>query len=392
MLAIIDPPCVVLFLHGIKRILFFTGGFMESQKNMLEEARGEINEIDREIARLFEKRMSAARRVAEYKKEHGLQIFDKAREEQLIERNASYIENDGIREYYVSFLKATMEVSKEYQRRLIEGMRVAFSGVKGAFGYIAAKRIFPEGTPVPYSDFKSAYQAVEKGECDCAVLPLENSFEGDVAQVMDLSYFGSLHINGVFDLAVEQHLFGTPDSSLDSVKTVMSHPQALAQCADYTENKRLLTVQCVNTAVAAKEVAEKGDKSFGVICSLEAGERYSLKLLDRKINSDSSNTTRFAVFSRTPADVKSSAGFIMMFTVKDEAGSLTKALSVFGEEGYNLKALKSRPSKEVIWNYYFLLEAEGALSDEKQCAITEKLKGVCTNVKLLGKFGKEVRL
>lgn len=365
---------------------------MESSQNALVAARAEINEVDREIARLFEKRMSAARCVAEYKKEHGLQIFDKSREEQLIERNAAYIKNDDIREYYVSFLKATMDISKEYQRRLIDGMRVAFSGVKGAFAHIAAKRIFPEGECIAYNDFKSAYTAVEKGECDCAVLPLENSFEGDVAQVMDLSYFGSLHINGVFDLAVEQHLFGTQNATVDSVKTVISHPQALGQCADYIETSGFKTKECVNTAVAAKEVAENGDECVGVICSLDAGERFGLKLLDRKINSDSSNTTRFAVFSRTPFESGESVGFIMMFTVKDEAGSLTKALSVFGDEGYNLKALKSRPSKEVIWNYYFLLEAEGDLSEEKQKAITEKLRGVCTNVKLLGKFGKEVRL
>lgn len=365
---------------------------MSNENNGLLKARAEINEIDREIARLFEKRMSASREVAEYKKEHGLRIFDKSREEQLIERNAAFIENDDIRDYYVSFLKATMDISKEYQRRLIDGMRVAFSGVKGAFAHIAAKRIFPEGTAVAYSNFKSAYASVEKGECDCAVLPLENSFEGDVAQVMDLSYFGSLHINGVFDLAVEQHLFGTAKSSLDGIKTVISHPQALGQCAEYTEKMGFKTEECVNTAIAAREVAGRDDETTGVICSTEAGERYGLKLLDRRINSDSSNTTRFAVFSRTPSEVNESAGFIMMFTVKDEAGSLTRALSVFGEEGYNLKALKSRPSKDVIWNYYFLLEAEGSLSDEKQKIITEKLGGVCTNVKLLGKFGKEVRL
>lgn len=365
---------------------------MENNVSALDAAREEINKTDREMARLFEKRMAAAQKIAEYKKQNGLPIEDKSREALLIEKNEKYIENDAIREYYVTFLNNTMAVSKEYQRRLLDGMRVAFSGVKGAFAYIAAERIFPDAKKVAYGDFKSAYRSVEKGECDCAVLPLENSFEGDVAQVLDLEYFGSLFVNGVYDLPVEHHLFALEGASLSDIKTVMSHPQALGQCSEFINKQKLKPIECENTALAAKTVSEGSDKACAVICSLEAGERYGLKLLCRKINNDSLNTTRFAVFSRTPAQSPVDCNFIIMFTVKDEAGSLGKALAVFGEEGYNLKALKSRPSKDVIWNYYFLLEASGSFGDEKQREIFKKLSAVCTNVKLVGKYGKEVRL
>ena len=365
---------------------------MENNISALAAAREEINNTDREMARLFEKRMAAAEKIAAYKKQNGLPIEDKTREALLIEKNEKYIENDAIREYYVTFLKDTMAVSKEYQRRLLDGMRVAYSGVKGAFAYIAAERVFPEAKKISYGDFKAAYRAVEKGECDCAVLPLENSFEGDVAQVLDLEYFGSLYVNGVYDLPVEHHLFALDGASFSDIKNVMSHPQALGQCSEFIEKQKLGSVECENTALAAKTVFENKDKSCAVICSLEAGERYGLKLLCRKINNDSLNTTRFAVFSRTPAQCSENCNFIIMFTVKDEAGSLGKALAVFGEEGYNLKSLKSRPSKEVIWNYYFLLEASGDFDDEKQREIFEKLNAVCTNVKLVGRYGKEVRL
>lgn len=353
------------------------------------EARRVIGETDKEIAALFEKRMKAVEAVAEYKKVNGIPVEDSVREAQLIEANSGLIGNDEIRSYYINFLKNTMKLSKDYQHKLIDGTRVAFSGVKGAFAEIAVKRIFPDSVPVPCQDFKAAYKSVENGECEIAVLPIENSYEGDVARVMDLTYFGSLYINGVYDMTIEQHLFGTPDAGHRTIKQVISHPQALGQCAEFIEEKGYETKEAVNTAVAAQLVRDSGDSSLGVICSIEAGNEYGLKLIDRKINKDSTNTTRFAVFSRVPRDYSvDQNNFIILFTVRDEAGSLSKAISVFGECGYNLKALKSRPSKDVIWNYYFFLEGEGHLTPEDEQKMVDKLSKVCTNVRVVGKYAK----
>lgn len=363
---------------------------MNKQDLMFQNARQTISEIDKQIAALFEKRMRAAEEVAEYKKINGLPIEDLVREAQLIESNSQLISDDEIRSYYMNFQKNIMKLSKDYQRKLNDGMRVAYSGVKGAFAELAVKRIFPDATAVPYGDFKAAYKAVEAGECEIAVLPIENSYEGDVARVMDLTYFGSLFINGVYDMAIEQHLFGTQSADAKSIRRVISHPQALGQCAEFIEQKGYETEEAVNTAVAAQLVAEKNDDSLGVICSIESGNEYGLKLIDRKINKNSQNTTRFAVFSRVPRDNSADQNnFIVLFTVRDEAGSLGKAISVFGECGYNLKALKSRPSKDVIWNYYFFLEGEGYLTDESEKAMIEKLSQVCTNVRLVGRYSKE---
>ena len=354
-----------------------------------QTARKTISEIDEKIAALFEERMRASETVAWYKKINGLPIEDRVRESQLLERNSQLISNEEIRSYYINFQKNIMRISKNYQRKLNDGMRVAFSGVKGAFAEIAVKRIFPDATAVAYSDFKAAYKAVEAGECEIAVLPIENSYEGDVARVMDLTYFGSLYINGVYDMSIEQHLFGVQGADAKTIKTVISHPQALGQCAEYIEERGYETKEAVNTAVAAKLVAEANDEALGVVCSLESGNEYGLKLIDRKINQDSLNTTRFAVFSRVPRDNSADQNnFIVLFTVRDEAGSLGKAISVFGEFGYNLKALKSRPSKDVIWNYYFFLEGEGHLTDETEKQMVEELSQVCTNVRLVGKYSE----
>ena len=135
----------------------------------LLKAREIINETDKEIAALFEKRMEAVKSVAEYKKERGLPIFDSSREEAVIKNNISYIENEEVKEFYVPFIRGTMDISKKYQHRILEGLNVAYSGVEGAFAHIAAGKMFPGSVRVAYGDFTAAYRAVENGECDAAV-------------------------------------------------------------------------------------------------------------------------------------------------------------------------------------------------------------------------------
>ena len=130
---------------------------MEKIMSKLDEARLIINQVDGEMAKLFEKRMDAARLVAEYKKEMGLPVDDFGREEEIIRKNTDLIENEEYRDYYVNFLRSQIKLSKKLQHRLLDGMRVAFSGGKGAFANLAAEKIFPDATCVPYGDFKLAY-------------------------------------------------------------------------------------------------------------------------------------------------------------------------------------------------------------------------------------------
>jgi chorismate mutase/prephenate dehydratase len=205
-------------------------------------------------------------------------------------------------------------------------MKVAYSGVPGAFAHIAAKNVFPDGVPLPYGSFREAYEAVESGKCDCAVLPIENSFAGDVAQVIDLMFFGSLLVTGIYDLEIGQNLLGNPSSSVKTVREVVSHPQALDQCAPYIEKHGFVPVEAPNTAVAAKQVAESGRTDIAAIASSETARLYGLNIIDAGINQSSANTTRFAVFSRAGGrSSESDNHFIMFFTVKNEAGSLTAA-------------------------------------------------------------------
>lgn len=358
-----------------------------------DEARKKINETDKKMAALFEARMNAVSVIAEYKREHGLCVEDPAREKALIEKNCKYIENEDYKSYYVGFQKSVMDISKSFQHRLLDGMRVSFSGTRGAFADITASKIFPDAELIGYKDFKAAYDAVVSGECDSVVLPLENSVGGDVGTVMDLCFFGPLFINGVYETEIIQNLLAVKGAHVDGIRAVISHPQALSQCADYIREHNFETVEAVNTAVAAKHVSESGRTDIAAIGSTSAAEQFGLRILEKHINQSSSNTTRFAVFTRAAkSPAKTDNRFIMLFTVKNSAGSLAKAVSLIGEYGFNLRALKSRPTKELVWSYYFYAEGEGNINGEKGKEMLSSLKSCCSDIKVLGSFEKEIRI
>ena len=361
--------------------------------NLLENARERINRIDAEMAKLFAERMEAARDVAEYKKQNGMPIFDASREAQVIERNSAMVEDDTLRPFYVEFLKNNMKVSKEYQRQLLNGMKVAFCGVRGAFAVSAAIKIFDGSTVVPYPGFKDAYASVENGECDVAVLPIENSFEGDVAPVLDLMFFGSLYAKGVYELEVVQNLLVKLGTRLEDIKEVVSHPQALGQCSKFIEDHGFIATEMSNTALAAKLVSESSRCDIAAIASEDAGNLYGLTNLVPHINTSSANVTRFVVLSRAKDTPRSSdKKFILCFDVKNESGCLGKALSIIGDYGFNLSALKSRPTKELIRDYYFYAEGDGNIYGDVGVLMTKKLGEVCDSVKIIGSFEKEIKL
>ena len=352
----------------------------------LDEARRIINEVDAKMAELFERRMRAAELVYEYKRENGLPILDEKREAAVIEQNSALIGDESLRGYYVDCLKHMMSVSRAYQYRMQSGLRVAYSGVEGAFAHIAAGRIFPEGERVSYGDFKAAYDAVDRGACDVAVLPIENSYAGEVGQTIDLIFTGGLYINGIYELEIRQNLLGTQDASIDDIKRVVSHPQALSQCRDYLEMHGLESEEAMNTALAAKTVAEANDRSVAAIASAETAELYGLKVIAANVNASGENTTRFAVLSKVRAQSPSLTSSVLMFTVKHEAGSLANAIGIIGKHGYSMTALRSRPMRRHSWQYYFYVEIEGSIDSEPGVAMLSELGGVCDRLKVAGSF------
>ena len=358
----------------------------------LEEARKIINEVDRQMVELFIKRMRAAELVYEYKRDMGLPILDQAREDAVIEQNAALVEDEVLRGYYVDYQKHLMGVSRAYQYRMQSGLKVAYSGVEGAFAHIAAGRIFPEGNRVSYRDFKAAYNAVITGECDVAVLPIENSYAGEVGQTMDLIFSGNLFINGIYELEIHQNLLGVPGATVQDIRRVVSHPQALSQCHDYIKMRGFETEEANNTAVAAKSVADAADRSVGAIASAETAEIYGLTVVEANVNKSGENTTRFAVLSKVRAACPTLTSSVLMFTVKNEAGSLANAISIIGKHGYNMTALRSRPMKKHSWQYYFYIEIDGTTDTENGTDMLRELGRVCDQLKVVGTFAPHTEI
>lgn len=360
--------------------------------NKLEEARSIINEVDAQMAELFVKRMRAAELVYEYKSEYGLPILDQKREDALIAKNSALVEDALLKEYYIDYQKHLMSISRAYQYRMQNGLKVAYSGVEGAFAHIAAGRIFPDGKRVSYSDFKAAYDSVLSGESDVAVLPIENSYAGEVGQTMDLIFAGGLFINGIYELEIHQNLLGVKDATVEDIKKVTSHPQALSQCHDYIKMRGFEAEEAINTALAAKTVAEENDKSLGAIASVETAEIYGLKVIEANINKSGENTTRFAVLSKVRAVSPALTSSVLMFTVKHEAGSLANAIGIIGKYGYNMTALRSRPMKKHSWQYYFYVEIDGSTATENGEKMIEELKKVCDQLKVAGTFAPHTEI
>lgn len=357
----------------------------------LKANRDRIQEIDKQMAALFEERMKAAKEIGIYKQEHGLSVRDKAREADLIDRNKEYIEDDDIRSYYIRFLKQTIELSVALQEKFANGIKIAYGGVEGAYAYIAARHMFPGANYIAKPDHTEAYKSVENGECDCAVLPIENSFAGEVGTVMDLMYTGSLFINQVYDMPIRHRLLGVKGCSADTIKTVISHPQALAQCSGYVSKMGFETESAKSTSAAAEKVKTLNDTTVAAIGSDETAELFGLEVINSDIQRPGENTTRFAVFSRVQnktVDTRrlEDAKFILVFTTKNEAGALASMLSTIGSHGYNMRNLKSRPLKSLPWNYYFYVEGEGNIHTKNGMDMMHELSVLGADIKLVGSY------
>lgn len=359
----------------------------------IDEYRKEINCIDEEMAQLFRRRMTVSADIARYKMEFGLPVKDGAREEAIYAKCTERINDSEIAPYYIELQKNVIDLSCRYQSRIMEGIRVSYSGVEGAYAYIAARKMFPDAQLISYPNFEPAYDAVVKGEADFAVLPLENSYAGDVGAVMDLAFSGPLHINRVRDLDIEHNLLALPGTRLDQIKTVVSHTQALQQCDEYIKAHGFETKEYSNTARAAQFVKENGDSGIAAIASAETAEIFGLDIIEQKINTSRNNTSRFAAFSRvqTPDEAIRSGrkSFIIVFSVRDEAGALALTLDILGAHGYNLKNLKSRPLKGLLWKYYFYIEAEGDITGQNGQDTLRELSAVCEKLKLVGAYTED---
>ena len=241
--------------------------------------------------------------------------------------------------------------------------RVLYQGAPGAFSHLAAQTLFPHDDSVVYDGrvvhFRELGAALQNGEADYAVLPIENTLAGSIYENYDNLVEFDLHVHGEHILRVEHHLMGKSGAKLDDITKVYSHTKALEQCEGFFDrHPKIEEVIMHDTAAAAKYVSEGATKSHAAIASREAADIYNLSILQHNIEDDAQNWTRFFLLSTKASEPTSPNKCSLIFSVSHEPGSLFAAMQVFAEHNLNMSKIESRPIKGRPFEYYFYVDIE----------------------------------
>ncbi len=372
----------------------------------LQQLREEIDEVDRQMVALFEKRQEICGQVAQYKIENGKKVLDRQREkEKLAAVQALAAQKDnrpGVRDLFAQLMAA----SRKLQYRLtaaagqglklpfeqIDGLekeaRIVFQGVPGAYSHLAALEYFGgEARLEAVRTWEDAMKALSICDADYAVLPIENSTAGSVGDIYDLLGFYDNYIVGEVYLKVEHALLGLQEASLEDIRVVYSHPQGLLQCAQFlNSHPQWKQMSINNTALSAKKVKEDGDIRQASIASAAAAKLYGLKVLKEGVNYNSVNTTRFIIVAGRKVFTKTASKVSICFEVPHESGSLYSILSHFIYNDLNMTKIESCPIVGKNWEYRFFIDFDGNLSDP---AVLGALRGIMEEVsyfKILGNY------
>ena len=267
--------------------------------------------------------------------------------------------------------------------------KIAYQGTSGAYSHLACIAAYPEMEPVGYETFGEALEAVEAGAAELGMIAIENTLGGRVADIHHLLPESKLSIIGEHFQPIRHALLGTEDATLESLKTVASHAQGLAQCRELISELKVETIDFGDTAGAAKEAAERNDPNYGALASELAAEIYGLKVLRTRVEDRLGNTTRFVVMSRrgVEPDPRDGAAITsVFFEVRSVAGALYKSLGGFATNGVNITKLESYISDSSFTVAQFYAEFEGHPAQPAVVAALDELAFFCTKVRRLGTF------
>ncbi len=376
----------------------------------LLQIRDEIDQVDSEITALYLKRMQLTSEVAEYKIQTGKKVFDKERERAKLEKLSSLVSGSFLKHGIRELFEHIMSISRKRQYQLLnehgvevpnaftqveeisaQGSKIVFQGVEGAYAHIAMNEYFGAQTDSFHVDsWREAMEAIQSGEADYAVLPIENSTAGVVAENYDLLIEYDNYIVGEQIIPIRHCLMGLPDAQLSDITSVYSHPQALAQCDRYLQaHEEWDCATESNTAVAACKVKKSGKKNKAAIASALTAQMYGLKILEENIQTNSENSTRFIIVTNKKIFLKGAAKMSICLEVKHQSGSLYHALSHIIYNDLNMNFIQSRPLKEregTNWQYRFFIDFAGSLNDS---AVSNALRGLaeeCESIRVLGNY------
>ena len=266
-------------------------------------------------------------------------------------------------------------------------IHVAFQGERGAFSEDAAVKLFGRDIDfLPCIRLRDVFQAVAEGKVSFGVVPIENSQAGSINDTYDLLLAYPLNIYAEVILRISHCLMALPGQKLADIRTVYSHPQALAQCDEFLGKLKAEIMPSYDTAGSAKMIKERGLKGCAAIASRGAADIYGLEVLAGEIETNINNYTKFFAISEQKAKPAEKNKTSLVFAAKHVPGALYRILGIFATRNINLTKLESRPSKSKPWEYVFYVDFEGHLGGEVYKEAIEELQKEATFVKILGSY------
>ena len=361
----------------------------------IAEIRAEIDTIDTELTKLFERRMTVSEEVAAYKKAKGLPTLNSAREKEVIDKAVERLQNKAFAPYTKKLYTCLMDLSKEYQKTMNAGtVTMGFQGIKGSFSHEATLWYMENNNEDSNYEVKS-YDTFDKlclgllnDEISRAVIPFENSSTGAVSDVYDLLLSYNYQIVGEICVKVNQNLMAKEGTRIEDIREVYSHPQAFMQSKAFLDTHSFKQIPYKNTAISAEFVANSDRCDIACIASEKAAEIYGLKILEHNINYNANNYTKFVVLSKKGKASSENNKISIVTKLDNTPGQLYSLSKLFADHGINMVKIESRPDINNPFEYLFFIDVIGNIDDENIKSAMDEIKATNKYFKYMGNYKK----
>ena len=368
----------------------------------LTELREQINDTDKQIQALFEKRMGLCMDVAEYKLKNNMQVFQSGREKEIIKKVRDGAP-EGLETPSEVLFTTLMDISKslQYQRffaantqmeyiplDLSQKTKVAVPGTAGSYSEEASLKLLPNGDITFFADFEDVVKSVMQGECDFGVLPIQNSTAGSVSRTYDLLKKYELKICASTKVRIDHCLAAKRDMPISDISIVYSHEQALMQCSEFLLGHKLKCHGHDNTALAAKKVKESSEP-IAAVCSRRCANDMGLVILAENIAKANDNHTRFILISKDTLCPDDADTISVSLTLPHTRSALYRMLTKFSVVGLNLTMIESKPIANSDFDVVFYLDFEGSIKTPEVVKLITELSRELTFFRFLGNY-KEI--
>jgi chorismate mutase/prephenate dehydratase len=373
-----------------------------SSDSSIEAIREKISSIDTSLLELLHKRRECSNQVIQVKDSSNVALRDAEREQTLLAGLIQQGKSLGLDAHYITrvfqeVIQDSVRLQREYlQNRAnlddqnLQVRRIAFQGIEGAYSYLAAHKYFArledKCSYIGHPTFAEAMKAVEKGQADYAILPIENTTSGGINDVYDLLLHTQLSIVGEEKYQVQHCLLGVEGASLEGIKKIYCHPQTVLQCSSMLADMDVRIEYFSDTALSGKHLKEENDPTVAAIASAEAARIFGLTVLKERIANQQANFTRFLLVARKPitVDPRIPSKTSIVMSTSQEPGALVEALQIFREHNIPLTKLESRPVLDNPWEEMFYIDFEGNLDDERVKRALDEVPKHARFFKILG--------